>query len=58
MEYGKNTVCIYYKIKNGNYNAKLTLAPIVNFRDFHTMNTNHQYNAKQNTNYQKSYQYL
>ena len=53
MEYGKNTVCVYYKIKNGNYNAKLTLAPIVNFRDFHTMNTNHQYNVKQNTNYQK-----
>ena len=25
MEYGKNTVCIYYKINNGKKNAKLTL---------------------------------
>lgn len=48
MEYGKNTVCIYYKVKNGNYDAKLTLAPIVNFRDFHTMSTNHTYNVNQN----------
>lgn len=47
MEYGKNTVCIFYKITNGKKNAKLTLAPIVNFRDFHTMNTNHVYNVKQ-----------
>lgn len=47
MEYGKNTVCIYYKIVNGNYNAKLTLAPIINFRDFHCMNTNHEFNIKQ-----------
>ena len=28
MEYGKNTVCVYYKIKNGEYNAKLKVAPI------------------------------
>lgn len=48
MEYGKNTVCIYYKIKNGNYDAKLKLAPIVNFRDFHSMNTNHKYEIEQN----------
>ena len=47
MEYGKNTVCIYYKIKNGDYNAKLKIAPIVNFRDFHTMNTNHNYKLSQ-----------
>ena len=53
MEYGKNTVCIYYKVKNGNYNAKLTLAPIVNFRDFHTMSTNHTYNVNQNINNRK-----
>ena len=48
MEYGKNTVCIYYKIKNGKENAKLTLAPIINYRDFHTMSTNHNYNVIQN----------
>lgn len=47
MEYGKNLVGIYYKIKNGASKAKLTLAPIMNFRDFHTVNTNHQYEIKQ-----------
>jgi len=47
MEYGKNTVCVYYKIKNGNYRSKLKIAPIVNFRDFHTMNTNHDYKLEQ-----------
>ena len=47
MEYGKNTVCIYYKIKNGKQDAKLTLAPIVNYRDFHTMSTNHVYTVQQ-----------
>lgn len=50
MEYGKNTVGIYYKIKNGNESAKLSLAPIVNFRDFHCMNTNHKYEVRQNIN--------
>ena len=47
MEYGKNTVCVYYKIKNGEYNAKLKVAPIVNFRDFHSMNANHNYKLEQ-----------
>ena len=53
MEYGKNTVCIYYKIKNGDYKAKLKLAPIVNYRDFHTMNTNHEYKLNQIINNRK-----
>ncbi len=48
MEYGKDTVCIYYKIKSGKKHATLTLAPIINFRDFHTMNTNHTYHVEQN----------
>jgi len=47
MEYGKNTVCVYYKIKNGEYDAKLKVAPIVNFRDFHSMNINHKYKLEQ-----------
>ena len=47
MEHGKNTVCVYYKIKNGKDNAKFTLAPIINFRDFHTMSTNHIYQVSQ-----------
>ena len=39
MEYGKNTICVLYSIKNGKSACKLSLAPIVNFRDFHTINT-------------------
>ena len=48
MEYGKNTVGVYYKIKNGNCKVKLTLAPIINFRDFHTVNADHNFNLRQN----------
>lgn len=48
MQYGKNTVIVQYNIKNGEYNSKLTLAPVVNFRDFHTTNTNHNFKLKQN----------
>lgn len=47
MKYMENTVCIMYKIKNGKEHAKLTLAPIVNFRDFHQMNTNHEFKVHQ-----------
>ena len=47
MIYGRNTVVVQYKIQNGKYPAKLTLAPIVNFRDFHTMTTNHIFDLKQ-----------
>lgn len=47
MEYGKNTVGIYYKIKNGSSSVKLTLAPVINFRDFHSMNTNHYFDINQ-----------
>ena len=46
MEHGKNTVGIYYKIKNGKQKSKLTLTPIINFRDFHTLNTNHEFVLK------------
>lgn len=53
LEYGKNTVGIYYKIKNGSKNCKLTLAPIINFRDFHCMNTDHQFGLKQTINNNK-----
>ena len=50
MEYNENTVGVYYKIKNGRYKAKMTIAPIVNFRDFHTMSTGHQFNIRQQVN--------
>ncbi len=47
MEYGKEVVGVYYKIKNSDKPSKLTIAPIVNFRDFHTMSTNHVFDVKQ-----------
>ena len=48
MEYGKNTVCVLYKIDNPGSSFKFTLSPVMNFRDFHTMTTNHEFNIKQN----------
>lgn len=50
MKYRENTVCILYKIKNGKEEAKLNLAPIVNFRDFHCVNSNHNFNIRQSVN--------
>lgn len=47
FEYGKNTIGVYYKIKTGDKPCKLSLAPIVNFRDFHCMNTGHNFNLRQ-----------
>lgn len=47
MEYGKNIVAILYKVQNGRKQAKLTLAPIMNYRDFHRMNTDHEFFVKQ-----------
>lgn len=47
MKYRENTVCVVYQIKNGNHNTKMTLAPLVNFRDFHQINNNHEYNLFQ-----------
>lgn len=48
MEYGKNTVCILYKVQNDlGKRIKLILTPILNFRDFHTMSTNHEFTIKQ-----------
>ena len=49
-EQGKEIVGIQYKIKNTNKKAILTLAPIVNFRDFHSMSTNHVFDVKQQIN--------
>lgn len=50
MEYGHNTVGVFYKIKNEGTKAKLTLAPVINFRDFHQMNTGHYFETKQTIN--------
>ena len=48
-----NSVVINYEVRNSSKNAKLTLAPIINFRDFHTMSTNHEFDVKQIINERK-----
>lgn len=50
MQYGKNTVGVLYKIKNGDDKSKIKLTPLVNYRDFHTMSTGHKFNIKQTIN--------
>lgn len=49
MQYQKNTVGIYYKIKNGNYPAKINLAPVMNFRNIHEENNSCEFNLTQKT---------
>ena len=53
MIYRRNTVQVFYKIRNGENKAKLTLAPVINFRDFHSMNTNHEFELRQQVNANK-----
>ncbi|NLC87968.1 MAG: glycogen debranching protein [Clostridiaceae bacterium] len=53
MEYGKNTVTLFYQIYNKNHKAKLTLTPIINFRDFHADSYNHNFEIKQEENNRK-----
>ena len=48
-----NIVVINYEIKNSDKPARLTLAPIVNFRDFHTMSSNYDFDVKQIINGRK-----
>ena len=47
MVYGRNAVVIQYKVKTGNKSVLLKLAPIMNFRDFHQMSTNHEFSLNQ-----------
>ena len=48
MKYGENTVTILYRVSNkSENNCKLTLAPIINFRDFHTVNKDHKFKINQ-----------
>ena len=47
LEHGKNPWGIYYYIKNREKGSKFTLAPIVNFRGFHTTNTSENIDIKQ-----------
>lgn len=49
MVYGKNIVCVYYTVDNTKNNKKalMKIAPIMNFRDFHCMSTEHEYKVDQ-----------
>ena len=47
MDYGKNTVAVYYNIKNIDKKIKMKLAPVVNFRGFHTTNNEEKIDIKQ-----------
>ena len=49
MQYQKNTVGVYYKVKNGNYPAKINLAPVMNFRNIHEENHSCEFNLTQKT---------
>lgn len=49
MQYQKNTVGVYYKVKNGNYPAKINLAPVMNFRNIHEENNSCEFNLTQKT---------
>ena len=54
LEYGKNTVCVLYKIDNKeNKKIKLNITPVMNFRDFHTMTTDHIFSVQQKINKKK-----
>lgn len=47
MEYGRNTVVLFYQIYNKEKHSKLTLTPIINYRDFHSDTNNHEFKIKQ-----------
>ncbi len=53
MIYGKNTVQVFYKIRNGKKKAKMTLAPVINFRDFHQMTTEQGFSLEQEVTNEK-----
>lgn len=49
MVYGENTVVVNYEVKNNNtQEAKMTIAPIMNYRDFHSMTSNHNFKLEEN----------
>lgn len=53
MDYGKNTVCVLYHVQNNEKRTKLKIAPIIQFRDFHTTTPNATFNLVQQINGQK-----
>ena len=50
MQHFKNTVAIFYKVKNGSKKAKLILTPVMDFRNAHGMNKDHVFDLKQKIN--------
>ena len=53
LAYGRNTVVVFYYIKNQDTKSKLTLAPIINYRDFHVTNHNENIDIRQEINNNK-----
>lgn len=47
MVYGRNTVVVTYRIENKNEKSYLTLTPVINFRDFHSLSTGKTFSLKQ-----------
>ena len=47
MIYGRNIVCVTYKIEGLKEDAVLTLTPVINFRDFHGLSTNGTFSLRQ-----------
>ena len=47
MERYRNTVGVYYKIKNGKNQSKLTVTPVMNYRDVHGINKDHFFAIEQ-----------
>lgn len=47
MEHEKNTVCILYHIQNNEKRTKLTVTPVIHFRDFHTTTPNVNFDLRQ-----------
>lgn len=48
MEHGKNTVAVFYTLYNPlDKEVKLTIAPVMNFRDFHTVSYEADYKIEQ-----------
>lgn len=55
LVYKKNTVIVHYEIKNNKAEEiQMTIAPIMNFRDFHQMTSNHNFKLEQKTEQNKT----
>ncbi len=53
MIHGKNAVAVIYRIMNQKSKTKFNLTPVVNYRDFHLLNTNTKFEFKQTVSDEK-----